>query len=147
MTTISEIISDEEVARVHGNADFGPMPPREVINEGVLKYAIGYTSGHTQLCILLKHELIYEPRPGKYCSALTKKGQQYARALYQVERWRDAISPAEAAKVPEIAALIRAARVMNEGIKAGYYRTSPAADALEDALRALAGSSDGEGGV
>lgn len=85
--TPQEIISDEEIVSVHGNANFGSdMTPREVVNEGVLKYAFGYHSGHTQLCILMAHGLITKPRPGSYDASLTKKGKRYARALasYQI---------------------------------------------------------------
>lgn len=80
---LAEIISDAEIVRVHGHANFGPtMTPRDVVNEGVLKYAIGYHSGHTQLTILLEHGLITKPRPGSYDASLTKKGKRYARALH-----------------------------------------------------------------
>ncbi len=79
---IAEIISDDEILRVHGHANFGSdMTPRDVVNEGVLKYAFGYCSGHTQLCILMEHGLITKPRPGRYDASLTKKGKRYARAL------------------------------------------------------------------
>ena len=79
---LEAIISDEEIMRVHGRADFGPtMTPRDVVNEGVRKYAVGYTSGYTQLTILLEHGLITKPRPGRYEASLTKKGKRYARAL------------------------------------------------------------------
>ena len=78
---LSDIISDAEIARVHAHANFGSMSPREVVNDGVLKYAIGYQGGHTQLCILLEHGLITKPRPGRYDANLTKKGKKYARAL------------------------------------------------------------------
>lgn len=81
MDAPERIISDEDVIRVHGYANFGDMSPREVLADGVRKYAIGYTSGHTQLCILLEHGLITKPKPGKYSANLTKKGKRYARAI------------------------------------------------------------------
>ena len=37
-----EIITDEEIERVHANANFGPMDKRTVVNQGVLKCASGY---------------------------------------------------------------------------------------------------------
>lgn len=93
---LAEIISDDEIARVHGHANFGPsITPREVVNEGVRKYAVGYHSGYTQLTILLEHGLITNPRPGRYDANLTKKGKKYARVLYR----------REAALLSEIAAL------------------------------------------
>lgn len=78
----SEIVTDAEIDRVHGHANFGGMGKREVVNDGVLKYAFGYTGGHTQLTILLEHGLLRKPRPGKYSSTLTRKGQRYLRAVY-----------------------------------------------------------------
>lgn len=91
----AEIISDAEIIRVHGHANFGDISPREVVNEGVRKYAVGYHSGHTQLCILLEHGLITKPRPGSYDANLTKKGKRYARAM----GWPNLSTPAGADKV------------------------------------------------
>lgn len=84
MSGPEQIISDEEVARVHGYANFGDMTPREVLAEGVLKYAYGYTIGYTQLTILLEHGLIRKPKPGGYHSTLTKRGQKYLRAAWPI---------------------------------------------------------------
>ncbi len=81
-----EIISDAEIARVHGNANFGIMTPRAVVNDGVRKYAFGFSGGHTQLCILMEHGLITKPRPGRYDANLTKKGKAYARAIWREEK-------------------------------------------------------------
>jgi hypothetical protein len=80
--TPQSIVPDDEIERVHGHANFGSMGKRDVVDEGVLKYAFGYTSGHTQLCILIEHGLIRNPKPGSYYSTLTKKGQRYLRAAY-----------------------------------------------------------------
>jgi hypothetical protein len=78
-----ELIPDADVARVHGFANFGSMTPRQVIvAEGVLKYAYGYSSGHTQLSILLEHGLVRKPKPGSYRTTLTKRGQAYFRAAW-----------------------------------------------------------------
>ena len=81
MEETSDIISDDEVEAVHGYANFGSMSKRRVVDEGVLKYAFGYTSGHTQLCILQEHGLVRTPRPGRYYTTLTKKGQKYIKAM------------------------------------------------------------------
>ena len=75
-----QIITDAEMARVHGNANFGSQAPRQVLAEGVWKYSMGYTGGHTQLTILLEHGLIRKPKPGSYRSTLTKRGEAYLRA-------------------------------------------------------------------
>jgi hypothetical protein len=58
------------------------MRKRQVVDEGVLKYAFGYTSGATQLSILLEHGLLRKPKPGSYKSSLTSKGMRYLRAVY-----------------------------------------------------------------
>lgn len=108
---LSEIISDDEILRVHGHANFGPqMTPREVVNEGVLKYAFGYHSGHTQLCILMAHGLITKPRPGSYDASLTKKGKRYARALGGYQNAVTAAS-AQAEREARLAAEARADRL------------------------------------
>jgi hypothetical protein len=75
-----QIITDAEVARVHGHANFGSQTSRQVLAEGVWKYSMGFTGGHTQLTILLEHGLIRKPKPGSYRSTLTKRGEAYLRA-------------------------------------------------------------------
>lgn len=78
--TIFDVISNEEAVRVHGYANFGDMTPREVINDGVLKYSMGYTGGSTQIAILREHGLITKPKG--YHASLTVKGKSYMRALF-----------------------------------------------------------------
>jgi hypothetical protein len=82
MTEAHDIISDEEIARVHANANFGSMTPREVVNDGVQKYAVGYQGGSTQVAILREHGLISKPKNYGYKANLTEKGKRYARAIY-----------------------------------------------------------------
>lgn len=82
MTIAHDIISDEEIARVHANANFGSMTPREVVNDGVRQYAVGYQGGSTQVAILLEHGLISKPKNCGYKANLTEKGKRYARAIY-----------------------------------------------------------------
>lgn len=72
----AEIISDEEIERVHGNANFGSMGKREVVNQGVLKCASGYYQGHTSTQIITEHGLIDD----KY--GLTPKGRMYLWAAF-----------------------------------------------------------------
>jgi len=79
--SLAAIISDAEIIRVHGRANFGNMDPREVVNDGVRKTAIGYHCGHTQVCILRAHGLITKSRDMSFDVNLTKKGKRYARAL------------------------------------------------------------------
>lgn len=71
-----EIISDEEIDRVHANANFGNTSKRDVVNFGILKCASGYYQGHTSTQILKEHGLIndkYEP---------TAKGRAYLWAAF-----------------------------------------------------------------
>ena len=82
---LAEVISDDEIARVHGHANFGAITAREVVNDGVRKYAVGYEGGYTQLTILLEHGLITMPRPGSYAANLTKKGKRYGRVLFRID--------------------------------------------------------------
>lgn len=79
----AKIISDVEIDRVYGNANFGPsMTKRQVIADGVIKYSLGFTSGYTQICILVEHGLIKQPKSGSYRSTLTPKGREYLRAMF-----------------------------------------------------------------
>lgn len=81
MTTPAEIVTDAEVERVHANANFGPcLTKRDVVDEGVLTYAFGFTSGYTQITILREHGLI--EKPDRYNSHLTKKGYRYLHAMF-----------------------------------------------------------------
>ena len=71
-----EIISDEEIERVHGNANFGEMTKRDVVNQGVLKCASGYWQGSTSMSIISEHGLINN----KY--ELTPKGREYLWSVF-----------------------------------------------------------------
>jgi hypothetical protein len=74
---VKEIISDEEIDRVHGNANFGEaMTKREVVNQGVLKCASGYYQGHTSTQIITQHGLVDQHYN------LTAKGRTYLWAAF-----------------------------------------------------------------
>ena len=77
-----EIITDEEVIRVHGNANFGGQPPRDVVDETVIKFALGYHSGSTAMSIVIEHGLATAPRKTHQRPNLTKKGWEYMRAMF-----------------------------------------------------------------
>lgn len=70
------IITDEEIERVHANANFGAMDKRTVVNQGVLKCASGYYQGHTSTQILAEHGLI------THDYQLTPKGRAYLWAAF-----------------------------------------------------------------
>ncbi len=74
-----DIIGTKALIEVHANANFGSMTPRQVVNDGVLKYSMGYTGGSTQMRILREHGLI--TKPDGYQASLTKKGKRYLRTI------------------------------------------------------------------
>lgn len=108
MRNVEDIVTDAEVIRVHAHANFGPMSPREVVNDGVRKYAVGYSGGHTQQCILYEHGLIGKPKG--YSANLTKKGKEYARALGDAAQARIADLERQVAAAREIERNVQAAR-------------------------------------
>ena len=79
--TCKSIVPDDLLMKVHGNADFGNLSPREVVDQTLLTYAFGYSSGHTAMRILQDHGLL---RKGKgYNALLTKKGFRYLKAMFK----------------------------------------------------------------
>lgn len=129
--TPEEIITDEEITRVHANANFGTMTPRDVVNDGVRKYAVGYTGGSTQVAILREHGLITKPLGNGYRAGLTEKGKRYARSIY-------ARTLADAMKLPEVRALfIAAEQVIFENDEANPFRTADFHGASCDCLRCV----------
>jgi len=66
-----EIISDEEIEKVHANANFGNTSKRDVVRFATLKAACGYFSGATAMQIIREHNLI----DSNY--KLTNKGRAY----------------------------------------------------------------------
>ena len=80
-----EIISDDEIDRVHANANFGSCPKRNVVNDTVLQKAFGYHCGHTATIIVQEHGLL-----GKN-GRLTKKGFRYLQSAWSINdmpNWR-----------------------------------------------------------
>ena len=75
-TEAEEIIPDEEIERVHANANFGSMDKRQVVNQGVLKCASGYYQGSTSTQIIKEHGLIDDNYQ------LTPKGRMYLWAAF-----------------------------------------------------------------
>lgn len=71
-----KIISDEEIERVHANANFGSMSKRDVVNEGVWKAACEWHMGHTMATIIVEHGLA-KWRKEVSQPYLTAKGKKY----------------------------------------------------------------------
>ncbi len=68
---IEEIITDEQLSNAWGNASFGEISKREVVRCALLKYACGYSTGHTAMLILQELGLLTRKEN------LTTSGKQY----------------------------------------------------------------------
>lgn len=73
--TVQELISDDEITRVHANANFGSMDKREVVSEALLKAACGYHNGYTAQQIITEHGLVKDVSNSR--PPLTDKGRKY----------------------------------------------------------------------
>ena len=71
-----DIITDEEITKVHANANFGGRLKRDVVRLGILKCASGYYQGSTSTAILREHKLI----DAEY--NITAKGRSYLWAAF-----------------------------------------------------------------
>lgn len=91
MQTPEEIITDAEIERVHGHANFGNMSKRELWMKGCGNTPSDSPGGHTQCEILRDHGLITGAKNGRHRAkaSLTEKGKSYARALYNKGIWPD----------------------------------------------------------
>lgn len=72
MKDVLEIVSDEEMEKVWGNANFGSMSKRDVIRFGLLKNVSGYHQGSTSLHIITELRLVTYANHN-----ITKKGREY----------------------------------------------------------------------
>lgn len=80
--TPESIITDEEVERVHANANFGTMTKRDVVAFALLKAACGYHSGGTARSIIIEHGLTSNPSNPMNVPTLRKKGREYLWACF-----------------------------------------------------------------
>ena len=77
-----EIISDEEIERVHAYANFGDTGKRDVVDSTILKVSCGYHVGHTAMTIIKEHGLI-KITPKHRRISVTKMGKKYLFATYK----------------------------------------------------------------
>jgi len=77
MEKVQDIITDEQMEKAWGNANFGSTDKREIIRNTLLKCASGYYTGHTAKCIVSELGLVYQSK-----WKLSKLGQQYLFAAY-----------------------------------------------------------------
>lgn len=92
MKTTSDIISDDDIEKIHANANFGSMVKRDVVDDGVLQFVFGYDTGHTQMTILREHGLLRASRPNSYRADLSAKGKEYLRAMFRGTDYRKLLS-------------------------------------------------------
>lgn len=79
MNDYKEIITDDEIEKVHANANFGGMDKRDVVNQGILKCASGYYQGSTSTRIIMEHGLIDDQYK------LTLKGRLYLWTVFSTK--------------------------------------------------------------
>lgn len=72
MDTIQEIVTDEQLDAIWGNANFGSMSKRDVIRETLWKCLGGFCSGYTAKQIVIELKLVYANK-----WELTKRGRRY----------------------------------------------------------------------
>ena len=58
METVQDLVKDEMLENVFGNADFGEVSKREVLANTLLKCACGYETGNTAKCIVQELGLV-----------------------------------------------------------------------------------------
>jgi hypothetical protein len=81
-----DMISDEEIVRVHASANFGSVGYRQVVDESVRKVSLGFHIGSTAQSILFAHGLIMNRRNWKRRLRLTVKGKKYLSLLESGEK-------------------------------------------------------------
>jgi transcriptional regulator with XRE-family HTH domain len=74
---IEQIITDEQLNKAWGNANFGSIPKREVLRNTLLKCASGFLTGHTAKCIVEELGLVHRSK-----WQLSSLGKRYLFAAY-----------------------------------------------------------------
>lgn len=86
MKEIEELLTDEQINKAWGYANFGDTPKRDVIKLELLKCASGYYTGHTATCILAELGLTNMPdRTKKKYWKLTQLGREYLYLAFSNE--------------------------------------------------------------
>jgi hypothetical protein len=84
MENIKELVTDEEINKAWGNADFGiDLSKRDIINNALLKIACEYMIGSTARYILIELGLIRTTPSRKY--VLTDNGRYYLFKVFSKE--------------------------------------------------------------
>ena len=73
---VNEIVTDQELDQVWGNADFGKNDKRHILKHALLKCACGYYTGRTAKYIVTELGLANERWE------ITPKGKQYLFAAF-----------------------------------------------------------------
>lgn len=82
-----EIVTDAELVKASGNANFGSQQPRNVIKFVLLQYVCGYHSGGTAQAICNDLALVRNSRNSRRAPSLTKKGKDYLWACFGKESY------------------------------------------------------------
>lgn len=78
MQKVEEIVTDQELNEIWGNANFGDkLTKRDIVKGALLKCASGFYTGHTAKNIVAELGLV-----NKVKWTLTKKGKLYLFAAY-----------------------------------------------------------------
>lgn len=75
MRKIEELISDEDLEAEFIFTDFGDISYRDIVKYSLLKYACGYSTGHTALCCCENLGLVKMTSARKF--VITKFGKEY----------------------------------------------------------------------
>ena len=68
---VEELITDQQLETAFGHSNFGSTSKRDILKHTLLKYASGYSTGHTAKCIVSQLGLLNKNE------TLSKKGKQY----------------------------------------------------------------------
>lgn len=76
MNAFESNVSDAEIVEAFKNTDFGTKAHRKLLEQAVLKKAVGYHCGQTITCIMTRLCLIGDG------GRITKKGQRFLQHAY-----------------------------------------------------------------
>lgn len=74
--TATELITDQELDRVWGSANFGTCSRRSVLKDALVSCLGGFSTGHTAKCIVVELGLVFSNK-----WKLTKLGEKYLFAV------------------------------------------------------------------
>jgi hypothetical protein len=80
--TSKDLVTDEEIIKAWGHANFGNQDKREVLKESMVRILGGYSTGHTAKCIMQELGIMHSSK-----QELTKFGRKFlAEMLLEEEK-------------------------------------------------------------